>query len=168
MRIVNRWSADHPNHFPLCINLDIKGAYIPCTTFFVPFPLGRGLGNQGSCPTADTDVALAALDRTIRAIWDEERSTQILEPSFFTKGNAISVAAAVAAQGWPKVGEIKGSTWFQLNVYGEKSCCNEAVTPEVVLFAGCVVGVLMPRAPLCFAEGLLLLRSGPHIPSATQ
>jgi len=112
--------------------------------------MGRGLGD--TWPAADTDDALRALDRTIRAVWGEERSTQIIEPSSFTQDNAVSVAEAVAEKGWPKVGEIKGATWFQLNVYGEKTCCNQAVKPEVLFDRSQIPNPTVALSRACFLD----------------
>jgi len=111
LRYLHQWSVLNREHFPLSINIDIKGAYRPGTSYLVPWLLGRG---------GDIIVksqAYGVLEAEVRRVWVAPAA--LLEPSSFTQKGKTSVADGLRRQGWPSVRKLKGTALMQLNVYGE-------------------------------------------------
>lgn len=81
-------------------------------------PLAEQLGEagvRGIEPQPEIDLTLAALDEQILAVWPLER---IIMPDE-VRGDAPSLAAALAERGWPTLGETRGRVLFALDNRGE-------------------------------------------------
>ena len=103
---IRRWSLQHAGHFPLIVNLDIKGAYRPLTGWLAPF-LGRGF-HPGSSYEAE---AFGVLKSLISEIWESPGC--IFTPR--------SLPVCTDKQLWPTAESLAGQTMFLLNTYGGKS-----------------------------------------------
>jgi len=121
------WSVKNPNHFPLNFNVDIKGGYVPRTSYLVPYVFGRGLGGPDmqdevfcKCCAIDVDAqeAFTVLEDLIRKVWSDP--AKIFEPSWVLREGETSVGDAIARDGWPNVSKLKGTAMFFLNIYGPK------------------------------------------------
>jgi hypothetical protein len=83
---VRQWSEAHPAHVAMMIQLEVKDA------------------------AADA-AELDALDAEIRTVFDEEH---MITPDD-VHGDAATLGAAVAANGWPVLGEMRGKVLFTLD-----------------------------------------------------
>lgn len=134
LSVLHQWSCANREHFPININLDIKGGYRCCTSFLVPFVVGRGLGGAHKqdevperlkCCAIDVDAreAFACLDQEIRSVW--QKPACFFEPARVLTNGQMSVGDAIAQNGWPAARELKGSALFFLNIYGPKEDLQE-------------------------------------------
>lgn len=89
---VKGWSDRHPAHHALVIQIEIKDSTQP-----------------------EIDLALATLDPQIASVWPAER---IITPDE-VRGDAATLAAALAERGWPTLGETRGRVLFALDNRGE-------------------------------------------------
>ena len=89
---VKGWSDAHPAHHALVVQIEVKDSTQP-----------------------EIDLALAALEENILAVWPLER---IITPDE-VRGDAPSLAAALAERGWPTLGETRGRVLFALDNRGE-------------------------------------------------
>ena len=89
---VRDWSDAHPAHHALVVQIEVK---------------------DGTQP--EIDLALAALEEQILAVWPLER---IITPDE-VRGDAPSLGAALAERGWPTLGETRGRVLFALDNRGE-------------------------------------------------
>lgn len=85
------WSDAHLAHHPLFTLLELK------------------TGDD-----ADRDAVLAELDAEVRGVWGD----RLITPDD-VQGDAASVSAAVAGEGWPTLGELRGKALFVLHDLGE-------------------------------------------------
>ena len=83
---VREWSEAHPAHVPMMIQLEVKD----------------------EAPDA---AELDALDAEIRSVFDEEH---MITPDD-VRGDTATLGAAVAANGWPVLGEVRGKVLFTLD-----------------------------------------------------
>jgi len=118
------WSERNPGHFPLNINLDVKGAYRS------GFRYVRGLWTINHKDT-DRDVFLL-MDKIIRSVFDK---SNLMVPGDIM-GSCSSLREGVQGNGWPNVCEVKGKVYFVLNIYGEiKKCAHwYPITSNSVMF----------------------------------
>ncbi len=86
------WSDRNPAHHPLWTLLEIKDVYDEETV----------------------DDYLAALEAEILAVWPEER---LITPDD-VQGDAASLADALATDGWPTLGQLRGRALFVLHEGG--------------------------------------------------
>ncbi len=118
------WSRGHRGHFPLCLNLDIKGAYRSGTSF-LSFALGRVFaGRPGDA------LAFQLLEREILGEWGV---TDLYTPATMLGGRFKTLRDALRDGGWPSVRSLRGKALFQLNVSGKVARVNE-VFDSTVLF----------------------------------
>eukprot|EP01060_Flectonema_neradi_P017722 TRINITY_DN24563_c0_g1_i1.p1 TRINITY_DN24563_c0_g1~~TRINITY_DN24563_c0_g1_i1.p1 ORF type:complete len:331 (+),score=49.61 TRINITY_DN24563_c0_g1_i1:44-1036(+) len=106
LKEIRRWSLANEGHFPLAINLDIKGAYWPLTGWLAPF-IGRGF-HPGSRYELK---AYENLKKMIVEIWG---TSCIFTPR--------SLPLRSDKQLWPTASSLAGQSMFLLNTYGGKSC----------------------------------------------
>jgi hypothetical protein len=83
---LERWSAGHPAHHPIFIQIEVKDAL------------------EG----AELDALLTTIETEILSIWSLER---IVTPDF-VKGQAASLKDALATTGWPTLGKVRGRALF--------------------------------------------------------
>src|SRR5688500_8686831 len=86
---VRAWSDAHPGHHALFIQIEPKDVYAEETA----------------------DVILAAIERAILAVFPRE---QIITPDE-VRGTHPTLAAALAADGWPTLGETRGRVLFYMD-----------------------------------------------------
>jgi Phosphoinositide phospholipase C, Ca2+-dependent len=99
LRILRDWSADHPEHVPVLVLVEVKDDPIPDPGlgFVVPLPVGPG--------------ELDDLDAEIRSVFPED---WLVTPDL-VRGEAPTLEEAVLARGWPELGEIRGRVVFALD-----------------------------------------------------
>jgi len=120
------WSKSNQGHFPLSINLDIKGAYISGTSYLTPWLLGRGFSHS----KADRQI-FQALEREILA---EFPIPNLHTPASMLLGSGTkTLREAIQKSGWPAVNALRGKTQFQLNLNGCRASLN-TVIPSSVFF----------------------------------
>lgn len=86
---MREWSAAHPGHHPVFVQIEPKFAASPVTD----------------------ETRVAALDREILSVFDRP---WLVVPDD-VKGNTSSVAEGLVARGWPTLGEARGRFVFYLN-----------------------------------------------------
>eukprot|EP00658_Telonema_sp_P-2_P052420 TRINITY_DN4061_c0_g1_i1.p1 TRINITY_DN4061_c0_g1~~TRINITY_DN4061_c0_g1_i1.p1 ORF type:complete len:344 (-),score=59.29 TRINITY_DN4061_c0_g1_i1:775-1806(-) len=108
------WSVGRPCHFPLWINLDLKGSYHARTSILTPWMVGRGM--QGD----EAEDALEALEEQLGVGWEGGR---IYSPAHQqTHDNCSTARSSLCHQGgWPCVKQLQGHALFMINLYGELS-----------------------------------------------
>ncbi len=89
---VKGWSDAHPAHHALVVQIEVKDTTQP-----------------------EIDLTLAALDEQILSVWPLER---VITPDE-VRGDASSLADALAERGWPTLGETRGRVLFALDNVGE-------------------------------------------------
>eukprot|EP01064_Diplonema_japonicum_P033189 TRINITY_DN6480_c3_g1_i1.p1 TRINITY_DN6480_c3_g1~~TRINITY_DN6480_c3_g1_i1.p1 ORF type:complete len:374 (+),score=81.23 TRINITY_DN6480_c3_g1_i1:62-1123(+) len=110
---IYEWSKAHPDHFPLILNLDIKGSYTYGFAWAAPI-FGRGLQTDSSY----TPAAYQKVKDIVKSIW---KPNKLFTPMDL-KANAtsgVSLRDYVRENGWPSVTDLKGKTLVFLNLYGE-------------------------------------------------
>lgn len=83
---VAAWSRDHPGHVPVTVLVEVKD------------------------PAADT-ASLAALDAEIRSVFADD---ELLTPDD-VRGSYPTLGEAVATEGWPVLGSVRGTVLFALD-----------------------------------------------------
>eukprot|EP01065_Artemidia_motanka_P048832 TRINITY_DN7977_c0_g1_i1.p1 TRINITY_DN7977_c0_g1~~TRINITY_DN7977_c0_g1_i1.p1 ORF type:complete len:410 (+),score=115.81 TRINITY_DN7977_c0_g1_i1:57-1232(+) len=110
LRMLLGWSRQNTGHFPLILNLDIKGAYRTGRSWFAPV-CGRDLSDR-HCDK----VALERLRGEIESVWPAHG---LILPSDVI-GQSATLREAVGAHGWPPVCTLRGRCMFLLNIYGDR------------------------------------------------
>ena len=109
------WSDAHPDHLPIVIQIEVKDGEIPDPlelSFVQPIPA-----------TAET---FTALDEQIRAVLPDER---LVLPGD-VQGDHDTLRAAVEADGWPSVDDLRGRFVFALDDRGAKRDLYRALHPD--------------------------------------
>jgi hypothetical protein len=103
---VKAWSDTHSGHAPLMIEIEAKDDVIPDIPpyhFVVPLPIG----------TAELD----AIDAEIRSVFP---AAQLITPDD-VRGTHATLPEAIAADGWPTLGESRGKVLFCLDNEGKRN-----------------------------------------------
>lgn len=114
LRTLRDWSDAHPAHLPIIVMMEAK---------FV-------------AREETVDARLAAVEAEILSVWPPEL---IVSPDD-VRGEHATMAEAMAADGWPTLGELRGQILFFL-------CCNGGVTDAYTMDRTTLDGRLL------FAEG---------------
>eukprot|EP00299_Pterocystis_sp_00344_P013417 c6571_g1_i2.p1 GENE.c6571_g1_i2~~c6571_g1_i2.p1 ORF type:complete len:431 (+),score=29.72 c6571_g1_i2:70-1362(+) len=153
LRLVHKWSFENPNHFPVTLNLDIKGAYFSWLSFLSPAIFGRGLDQS------DSD-AFGVLEREILHVWAQSQNL-IIKPTD-VRGQAPSPRMSLSdtppfsgstpsspllvvcdssnksdkpvTSRWPTATQLRGHVKFQLNIYHDRARCIHAVDANGILW----------------------------------
>jgi hypothetical protein len=97
---IETWSDANPWHVPVFVLIEAKADPIPD-----PF-------DMGFVPPLPIDAAaLDALDAEIRSVFDDE---DLITPDF-VRGEHDTLGAALEAEGWPVLGEVRGRVMFMLD-----------------------------------------------------
>ncbi|MDP1616890.1 phosphatidylinositol-specific phospholipase C1-like protein [Phenylobacterium sp.] len=95
---VAAWSRANPDHAPLLILMNLKeGAALPAPGAVTPAPFDA--------------AAMDLVDAEIRSVFPPEA---LITPDL-VRGEAATLRAAVAAGGWPNLGEARGKVMFALD-----------------------------------------------------
>lgn len=95
---VAAWSRANPDHAPLLILMNLKeGAALPAAGAVTPAPFDA--------------AAMDLIDAEIRSVFPAEA---LITPDL-VRGEAATLRAAVAAGGWPSLGEARGRVMFALD-----------------------------------------------------
>jgi hypothetical protein len=94
---VSAWSRANPRHLPILITLRPNDQRTPMPGAVTP-------------PAIDA-VALAALEKEIRAAF---APSQLLTPAL-VRGRHAGLRQAIAAEGWPRLGAVRGKVMFLLD-----------------------------------------------------
>ncbi|KAJ9458383.1 hypothetical protein DIPPA_12805 [Diplonema papillatum] len=128
VQIIRDWSASRNDHFPLQINLDVKGAYYPFLGWCAPFSVGRGFSRAAPY----SEAAFAQLKEDILSAFPMH---DIHTPAAIIAACLPLVPRAeprphlqelVSAAGWGPIGQLKGKALFYLNVYGRVAASADA------------------------------------------
>ncbi len=109
------WSDDHSDHVPIIIHLEAKDGEIPDPLdldFVQPIPVSEG--------------TFTALEAEIRSVLPDDRIVTGAD----VQGDHDTLGAAVAADGWPDVDELRGRFVFVLDDHGAKRDLYRAVHPD--------------------------------------
>ena len=102
LRVIKRWSADHPGHAPIFVLVETKDGL-----------LERGLDPR----LREFDAAaLTRLDEEIRSVF---KPGQLLTPDD-VRGRSRTLRTAVRERGWPTMSKARGKVVFVLNSSGAK------------------------------------------------
>jgi hypothetical protein len=122
LQTMRAWSDANPAHHPLLTLLEVKTEF-----------------------DADRAAAqLADLDAAVDAVWPAERRVSPAD----VRGDAATIADAVADHGWPTLGQLRGKAAFVLHTdadYRQVYTQNDTVTGEV-LFADAHGDLTIPTA----------------------
>ncbi|KAJ9458380.1 hypothetical protein DIPPA_12849 [Diplonema papillatum] len=130
LRRIQCWSAENARHFPLQINLDVKGAYIMFLGWCAPWTVGKGMDRSAGYPKKAYD----ALRSDISSVFGES----VYTPAHVRQRSAArsSLSKAVSLDGWGKVGEMAGRSLFFLNVYGSRVASAAAADSKYFFIRG--------------------------------
>jgi len=110
-----QWSDQNPDHVPIVVHLEVKDGAIddPLTLGFVQ-------------PIPATEGTFTALEDEIRSVLDEERIVTGAD----VQGDHDTLGAAVAAEGWPDVDDLRGRFVFVLDDRDAKRDLYRALRPD--------------------------------------
>ena len=99
------WSDDHPSHLPLVVHLEAKDGVIPDPLdlgFVQPIPASPG--------------TFTAIEEEIHSVLDDEQLVTVAD----VQGDHDTLRAAVEADGWPDVDDVRGRFVFVLDDHEAK------------------------------------------------
>jgi hypothetical protein len=97
---IKMWSAAHPRHMPIMIQVEAKDDQIPIRDAAVPVPIGA--------------TEFDALDAEIRSVFPP---AQLITPDD-VRGEHATLEEAVRTDGWPTLGASRGKVLFTLDNEG--------------------------------------------------
>lgn len=109
------WSAGHDDHVPIIVQLEVKDGVIDD-------PLDLGFVQ----PIPTTAATFTALEAEIRSVLDDDQIVTVAD----VQGDHDSLAAAVAADGWPDLEELRGRFVFVLDDHGAKRDLYRGLHPD--------------------------------------
>ena len=98
------WSGDHPDHLPLVIHLEAKDGEI----------MDPGLGFVQPIPA--TEGTFTAIEDEIRSVLDDDQIVTVAD----VQGDGDTLRAAIEADGWPDVDDLRGRFVFVLDDHDAK------------------------------------------------
>jgi hypothetical protein len=113
LSVIKGWSDNNPAHQPLFIMIEPKDVF----------------------GALDPDEFVAKVEAEILSVWPRDR---IVTPAF-VQGDAADLASALAADGWPVLGRVRGRALFTL-LWGTKALQHYASGPERVMFVHSQIG----------------------------
>lgn len=114
---LEQWSADHPTHLPIVIHLEAKDGTIPDPIdlgFVQPLPVSEG--------------TFVALEEEIRSVLPADR---LVTPAD-VQGDQATLRAAIEADGWPSVDELRGRFVFVLDDHDVKRDVYRGLHPDTL------------------------------------
>eukprot|EP00756_Hemistasia_phaeocysticola_P003756 Hpha_TRINITY_DN12436_c0_g1::TRINITY_DN12436_c0_g1_i1::g.42801::m.42801 len=107
---INAWSNRNPGHFPLILNIDIKGSYgmLP----WIAICIGRGIGTDRA---RDSEALASLREDAIEAF-----GSKLFTPTDLGKGEA-PLYDWLKQHPWPTVDRLKGKVLLFLNIYSDRS-----------------------------------------------
>ncbi len=109
------WSTGHPDHLPLVVHLEAKDGEIPD-------PLGLGFVQ----PIPVSEATFVAIEDEIRSVLDDGQLVTVAD----VQGEADTLRAAIEANGWPDVDDLRGRFVFVLDDHGAKRDLYRTVHPD--------------------------------------
>jgi Phosphoinositide phospholipase C, Ca2+-dependent len=114
---LDTWSQDHPDHVPLVIHLEAKDGTIPD-------PIGLGFVQ----PIPVSDGTFTAIEDEIRSVLDDEQLVTVAD----VQGETDTLRAAVEADGWPAVDDLRGRFVFVLDDHDAKREIYRTLYPDTL------------------------------------
>jgi hypothetical protein len=111
---LDTWSADHPDHLPFVIHLEAKDGAIP----------DPGLGFVQPIPA--TEGTFTAIEDEIHSVLEDDQLVTVAD----VQGDADTLRAAVEADGWPDVDDLRGRFVFVLDDHGAKRDLYRSLHPD--------------------------------------
>jgi len=111
------WSEDKPDHLPIVIHLEAKDGAIPD-------PLELGFVQ----PIPVTEGTFTAIEEEIRSVLDEEQIVTVAD----VQGEADTLRAAIEADGWPDVDDLRGRFVFVLDDHAAKRDLYRSLHPDTL------------------------------------
>lgn len=111
------WSDGHEDHVPIVVHLEAKDGTIPDPLdldFVQPIPVSEG--------------TFTALEDEIRSVLPEERIVTVAD----VQGDHDTLGAAVAADGWPDLDDLRGRFVFVLDDHGAKRDLYRSLHPDTL------------------------------------
>lgn len=111
------WSEAHADHLPIVIHLEAKDGEIPDPlnlAFVQPIPVSEG--------------TFTALEAEIRSVLDDEQLVTVAD----VQGEADTLRAAIEADGWPDVDDLRGRFVFVLDDADVKRERYRALYPDTL------------------------------------
>jgi len=113
---LDTWSADHPDHLPFVIHLEAKDGAIqdPGLGFVQPIPA--------------TEATFSAIEDEIHSVLEDDQLVTVAD----VQGEADTLRAAVEADGWPDVDDLRGRFVFVLDDHGAKRDLYRSLYPDTL------------------------------------
>jgi Phosphoinositide phospholipase C, Ca2+-dependent len=111
------WSEDHPDHLPLVVHLEAKDGEIPdplALGFVQPLPVSEG--------------TFTAIEDEIRSVLDDEQLVTVAD----VQAGADSLRAAIEADGWPSIDDLRGRFVFVLDDHAAKRDLYRDLHPDTL------------------------------------
>ena len=109
------WSDDHEDHLPIIVQIEAKDDVIPD-------PLNLGFVQ----PIPVSAATFTALEAEIRSVLDEERIVTVAD----VQGDHATLGAAIAAEGWPDIDDLRGRFVFALDDHAAKRELYRGLHPD--------------------------------------
>jgi hypothetical protein len=109
------WSADHADHVPIIVHLEVKDGAIDD-------PLGLGFVQ----PIPVTAQTFTALEGEIRSVLDDEQIVTVAD----VQGDHDTLGSAIAEAGWPDVDDLRGRFVFVLDDHDAKRELYRGLHPD--------------------------------------
>ncbi len=107
LTVIKAWSDEHRAHHPIVVQVEGRGAF----------------------PTGMVEHYFQVLEAEIRSVWPLDR---IVTPDL-VRGEAATLAEAMASGGWPSLGQLRGRVLFAWNDMG---AIREAYTRDLTSLDG--------------------------------
>jgi hypothetical protein len=111
------WSDANPDHLPLVIHLEAKDGEIPD-------PLDLGFVQ----PIPVSERTFTTIEDEIRSVLDDEQIVTVAD----VQGEGASLRAAIEADGWPDVDDLRGRFVFVLDDHGAKRDIYRGLYPDTL------------------------------------
>jgi hypothetical protein len=114
---LDAWSEAHPGHLPIIVQIEAKDGEIPD-------PLNLGFVQ----PIPASEGTFTALEAEILSVLDEEELVTVAD----VQGDHDTVRAAIEAEGWPDVDDLRDQFVFTLDDTSPKRDLYRAVHPDTL------------------------------------
>lgn len=111
------WSGENPDHLPIVVHLEAKDGTIPD-------PLGLDFVQ----PIPTTAETFTGIEEEIRSVLDDDQLVTVAD----VQGEAETLRAAVEADGWPDVDDLRGRFVFVLDDHGAKRDLYRGLHPDTL------------------------------------
>ena len=135
---IRNWSRSNPDHHPVYIYFDVKGAYYRgCSGMSKLFGFGNFTSSSSSSSSNKTCPEYVNLDSLISSVFSN--SQHVFRPCDLSlKKSSSSSSLKSRFNGWPRANSLRGRVFFVLNTtFGERGSYDQ-LRPGAMMFRRCI------------------------------